>query len=91
MHEIDLMSIGSYTELPGGNIALPQVLILETIHYYHCKETIHCHHYNYPGLLQPARPHRATDPRGAGAQAEADQADPVEVQGGGGRQGGLRI
>ena len=24
MHEIDLMSIGSYTELPGGNIALPQ-------------------------------------------------------------------
>ena len=23
MHEIDLMSIGSYTELPGGNIALP--------------------------------------------------------------------
>ena len=86
MHEIDLMSIGSYTELPGGNIALPQVLILETIHY---------HYYNYhrpsPGLLQPARPHRAADPRGAGAQAEADQADPVEVQGGGGRQGGLRI
>ena len=24
MKEIDLMSIGSYTELPGGNIALPQ-------------------------------------------------------------------
>ena len=24
MNEIDLMSIGSYTELPGGNIALPQ-------------------------------------------------------------------
>ena len=24
MAEIDLMSIGSYTELPGGNIALPQ-------------------------------------------------------------------
>ena len=24
MQEIDLMSIGSYTELPGGNIALPQ-------------------------------------------------------------------
>ena len=24
MEEIDLMSIGSYTELPGGNIALPQ-------------------------------------------------------------------
>ena len=23
MHEIDLLSIGSYTELPGGNIALP--------------------------------------------------------------------
>ena len=86
MHEIDLMSIGSYTELPGGNIALPQVLIMETIYY---------HHYNYPrpspGLLQPARPHRAADPRGAGAQAEADQGDPVEVQGGGGRQGGLRI
>ena len=45
MHEIDLMSIGSYTELPGGNIALPQVLILETIHYHHYKETIHYHHY----------------------------------------------
>ena len=24
MKEVDLMSIGSYTELPGGNIALPQ-------------------------------------------------------------------
>ena len=24
MAEIDLLSIGSYTELPGGNIALPQ-------------------------------------------------------------------
>ena len=24
MTEIDLMSIGSYTELPGGNISLPQ-------------------------------------------------------------------
>lgn len=24
MKEIDLMSIGSYTELPGGNISLPQ-------------------------------------------------------------------
>ena len=24
MAEVDLMSIGSYTELPGGNIALPQ-------------------------------------------------------------------
>ena len=49
------------------------------------------YHRPSPGLLQPARPHRATDPRGAGAQAEADQGDPVEVQGGGGRQGGLRI
>jgi len=67
MHEIDLMSIGSYTELPGGNIALPQ---------------------GYSSLLAPIV---QTDPRGAGAQAEADQADPVEVQGGGGRQGGLRI
>ena len=25
MKDVDLMSIGSYTELPGGNIALPQV------------------------------------------------------------------
>ena len=24
MNQIDLMSIGSYTELPGGNMALPQ-------------------------------------------------------------------
>ena len=24
MNEVDLMSIGSYTELPGGNIAMPQ-------------------------------------------------------------------
>ena len=24
MKEVDLMSIGSYTELPGGNISLPQ-------------------------------------------------------------------
>ena len=23
MNEVDLLSIGSYTELPGGNIALP--------------------------------------------------------------------
>ena len=24
MDQVDLLSIGSYTELPGGNIALPQ-------------------------------------------------------------------
>ena len=56
MHEIDLMSIGSYTELPGGNIALPQVLILETIYYHQYKETIFYHHYNPSSHFPRATP-----------------------------------